>query len=122
MVLQRLYSTFADGWPGSGLLLLRLATATALIHYGIAGLGEASQFAPTRLPMIAAGAGIFLLGGLWRPLAGGLVKSGGGWGVFSRSRDPRVPFIFAALGPPFANVVPSGWAVGDRALGWKHIE
>src|SRR5437867_4089695 len=89
-----------------GLLLLRLATATALIHYGIAGLGEASQFAPTRLPMIAAGAGIFLLGGLWTPLAGVLVTSVEVWIVFSRSGDPWIPFILAALGATLAMVGP----------------
>src|SRR2546428_12583800 len=104
MVLQRLYSTFADGWPGSGLLLLRLATATALIHYGIAGLGESSQFAPTRLPMIAAGAGIFLLGGFWTPLAGGVGKRGWGGVGFLRSRGSWVSFFFGALSGTLGNV------------------
>ena len=122
MALQRLYSTFADGWPGSGLLLLRLATATALIHYGIAGLGEASQFAPTRLPMIAAGAGIFLLGGLWTPLAGVLVTSVEVWIVFSRSGDPWIPFILAALGATLAMVGPGAWSIDARLFGRKHID
>jgi len=42
--LQRLFSTFPDGWPGFGILLLRLGAGTALICLGIsrflAALGE----------------------------------------------------------------------------------
>ena len=119
--MQRLYSTFADGWPGSGLLLLRLATATALIHYGIAGLGEASQFAPNTPQMIAAAAGIFLLGGLWTTLAGALVTIVEVWIGFSRSGDPWIPFILAALGIALAMVGPGAWSVDARLFGRKHL-
>jgi putative oxidoreductase len=38
--VQRLFSTFADGWPGIGLLLLRLLTGAALIHFGLTGIFE----------------------------------------------------------------------------------
>jgi hypothetical protein len=40
-VLQRLFSTFAGGWPGVGLLLLRLLAGAALIYFGIVGALEA---------------------------------------------------------------------------------
>ena len=33
--MQRLFSTFAGGSPGVGLLLLRLLTAAAFIYFGI---------------------------------------------------------------------------------------
>jgi hypothetical protein len=34
--MQRLFSTFANGWPGIGLLVQLLLIGTALLHYGIA--------------------------------------------------------------------------------------
>ncbi len=70
--MQRLFSTFADGSPGVGLLLLRLLTGVALIHFGIANLREAPPLATVVLQSIGVGAGILLLVGLWTPVAGGL--------------------------------------------------
>ena len=57
VALQRLFSTFADGWPGLGLLLQRLLTGTILLYCGITHLGKASQFVPITPHTIAAGAG-----------------------------------------------------------------
>src|ERR1700732_497608 len=42
--LQRLFSTFSNGWPGIGILLQRVLTATILVSYGIAYLRDTSQF------------------------------------------------------------------------------
>jgi len=66
--VQRLFSTFADGWPGIGLLLLRLLTGVALIYFGTANLREAPPLGV--LQIIGAGAGILVLVGLWTPVAG----------------------------------------------------
>src|SRR5580693_2922096 len=71
--LQRLFSTFPNGWPGIGILLQRVLTATTLFCYGSAHLRHASQFAsivPQVPHMFAAVAGILLLVGLWTPIAG----------------------------------------------------
>jgi hypothetical protein len=38
--MQRLFSTFADGWPDIGLLLQRLLVGAALLHHGITNLGH----------------------------------------------------------------------------------
>jgi hypothetical protein len=35
--LQRLYSSFARGWPGAGLLCLRLIATIATLHYVMIG-------------------------------------------------------------------------------------
>ena len=34
LTLQRLFSTFAEGWPGAGLLLQRVLTSTILLYCG----------------------------------------------------------------------------------------
>src|SRR5437868_849175 len=70
--LQRLFSTFAGGWPGIGLLLLRLLTALALVRFGIAGVLEAPSMTIIVLQSIGVAAGILLIVGLWTPVAGAL--------------------------------------------------
>lgn len=120
--MQRLFSNFAHGWAGSGLLLLRMLTGIALIHYGVVDLREAHQFVSIAPQIIAAGAGVLLLIGLWTPLAGALVAIAEVWIAFSRVGDPWIPIILAALGAALAMVGPGAWSIDARLFGRKHID
>ena len=124
--MQRLFSTFANGWPGAGLLLLRLLTAVVLIHFGIASVLEAAPMAITVLQIIGAGAGILLLIGLWTPVAGTLAAVVKVWialsRIFSNSGDPWMVFIQAVLGAVLAMVGPGAWSIDARLFGRKRID
>ena len=120
--MQRLFSTFAHGWPGNGLLLLRMLTGFALIHYGIVDLREAHQFASIAPQIIAVGAGILLLVGLWTPVTGGLVAIAEVWIAFSRGGDPWIPIILATIGATLAMVGPGAWSIDARLFGRKYID
>ena len=91
--MQRLFSTFASGWPGVGLLLLRLLTGRALIYFGIASLLDGASGGDVVLQIIGIAAGILLLIGLWTPVAGALAAVVEGRGSLCRgiSRIPAIP-------------------------------
>jgi putative oxidoreductase len=124
--LQRLFTTFASGWPGAGLLLLRLLTGAALIHFGIANLREAPPLPTVVLQITGVGAGILLLIGLWTPVAGALaaivkvsiVLSR----YFSHSGDPWIPMLQAVLSVVVAMVGPGVWSIDARLFGRKRID
>jgi putative oxidoreductase len=124
--VQRLFSSFADGWPGVGLLLLRLLTGAALIHFGIANLRESPPLATAVQQIIGTGAGVLLLSGLWTPVAGSLVAIVTLWIAFSRYSshfgDPWIPIILAVLGAVLAMVGPGAWSIDARLFGRKHID
>lgn len=124
-MVQRLFSTFADGWPGVGLLLLRLLTGVVLIDFGIANLREGAPLATAVLQSIGIGAGILLLVGLWTPVAGALAAIVKVWIAFlrfsSHSGDPWIPLVQATLGAVLAMVGPGAWSVDARLFGRKHI-
>jgi putative oxidoreductase len=124
--LQRLFSTFASGWPGAGLLLLRLLTGGALIHFGIANLLEAPLLMTAVLQIIGAVAGMLLLIGLWTPVAGALaaiVKVAIAFSrYFSHSGDPWIAVIQAVLGAVLAMVGPGAWSIDARLFGRKRID
>ena len=122
VALQRLFSTFADGWPGGGLLLQRLLTGTILLYCGITHLGKASQFVPITPHVIGAGAGILLLVGLWTPVGGVLTTIVELWIVLLRVGDPLVPLMLAILGATLAMIGPGAWSIDARLFGRKHIE
>jgi putative oxidoreductase len=124
--LQRLFSTFASGWPGVGLLLLRILTGVALIHCGIAGVLAGPPLPIVILQIIGVGAGILLLVGLWTPVAGALAAIVNVWIAFSRffshSGDPWIAILQAVLGAILAMVGPGAWSIDARLFGRKRID
>jgi putative oxidoreductase len=128
--LQRLFSTFADGWPGIGLLLLRLLTAAALIGFGIVGVLASPPLATVVLQIVGIGAGILLLVGLWTPVAGTLAAiakvSTALLRFFSHSGDPSIPIAQAVLGAILAVILamvgPGALSIDARLFGRKHID
>jgi putative oxidoreductase len=125
-VLQRLFSTFAGGWPGVGLLLLRLLTGAVLIYFGIVGAMQAPSLTIIVLQILGAGAGVLLLIGLWTPVAGALAAIIKVWIACSRyishSGDPWIPIVQAVLGAVLAMVGPGAWSIDARLFGRKRID
>src|ERR1700741_4994753 len=68
--VRRLFSTFAHGAPGVGLLLLRLASGVALVSDALTSLRGHLPVGPTLFDVFMSAVGILLLVGLWTPIAG----------------------------------------------------
>jgi putative oxidoreductase len=125
-ILQRLFSTFANGWPGRGLLLLRLLTSAAVMHQALAAFHEASPSVPQTPEVIVAASAVLLLVGLWTPIAATLVAIAEVWiglsRYFRQSGDPWYPLMLAALGVALAMLGPGAWSIDARLFGRKHID
>jgi putative oxidoreductase len=118
--VQRLFSTFPQGLPGIGLVLLRAAVAIPLVQQAIVGLLNASPPAP--LGLVAAGAALPLLVGLWTPMAGVLVAVAELGLALSHPAEPWTFVHFGTLGAALAMLGPGGWSVDARLFGRKHIQ
>jgi uncharacterized membrane protein YphA (DoxX/SURF4 family) len=112
--VQRLFSTFASGWPGIGLLLLRLLAAAALLRWGVTELDI--------VRIVGAAAGVLLLIGLGTPVAGSLVACVGIWIAYSGHGDLWTPLLLAALGAALAMIGPGAWSIDARLFGRKHFD
>jgi putative oxidoreductase len=118
--VQRLFTTFANGWPGLGLLIQRLVTGSALIFHGVAPLNQFSAAGPSIPQVVGAVLGLFIVAGLWTPLTGGLVAVIELWIVLSGAGN-ELPLILAALGGTLAMIGPGAWSIDARLFGRKHI-
>ena len=121
MFLQRLFSTFPNSWPGTGLLLQRVVTATVLICSGFGHLREPSQHALILPHLIGAGAGLLLLLGLWTPVCGTLIAVAEAWVAYFSARA-GIPIVLATLGATLAMLGPGAWSIDAGLFGRKHIE
>ena len=122
-VLQRLFSTFPDSWPGTGLLLLRVAVAIPLLHGAVIGVLGGPQTRMLAPNLVAGGAGILLLAGMYTPITGTLVAIAETWMIFAHvARDARASILLAVLGIALAMLGPGAWSVDARLFGRKRIE
>ena len=119
--MQRLFSTFPDGWPGRGLLLLRFGAGLPLIYLGICGVLE-SLDEPIKMAgnLLQAAAGVLLVVGLWTPLAGTLMAIDESWIAFSIHFSQHGENVFlAVLSAAAAMLGPGAWSVDARLFGRK---
>lgn len=113
---------FPYGWPGRGLLLVRLVVGLILIHDGIGALMLVPQRESTALQEIAAIPGLFLLVGLWTPVASTIVALSEIWIVLTGTDHSRGTILMATLGIAFALLGPGALSIDARLFGRKRFD
>lgn len=120
--MRRLFSTFARGGPGAGLLVMRLVAGSALIDAAMMKLQGGPALGPAAiLTLLTAIAGTLLLAGLWTPIMGVLVVVIELWNAYSQPGDRWTPILLGTLGGALALLGPGAWSVDARLFGWKRI-
>ena len=120
--LRRLFSTFAPGWPGAGLLIMRLVAGSSLIAHGLMRLWTGPPAQLLIPEVVGTVAGILLLAGLWTPVAGSLVAALATWKGIAQLGDPWANIFLGTIGIGLALLGPGEWSVDARLFGWKRID
>lgn len=120
--MQRLFSTFANGWPGRGILLQRVITAGGLAYSGWTSFRVTPQVSSSLPHLCAVSTGLLLLVGLWTPIAGTLLATIEIWIILSGTGDPFLSILWGALGASLAMIGPGAWSIDARLFGRRHIE
>jgi uncharacterized membrane protein YphA (DoxX/SURF4 family) len=120
--LRRLYSTFAGGWPATGLLLLRLVVGSVLVMRATSTLwGDPPLYTVVTSASLAT-SGLLLIAGLWTPVAGAAIAVVEIARVLTVAPDPLVEVMAGTVGCALAMLGPGRWSVDARLFGWKRIE
>jgi putative oxidoreductase len=120
--VRRLYSTFADGLPGVGLLIMRLVAGTVLVWRGIEDLGVEPPIGPPFIHITRIALGLFTGAGLWTPVTGvvtALLEVGV---LLVRGGDVWLHVLLTTLGICLSLLGPGAWSVDARLFGWRRID
>jgi len=118
-VLQRLYSTFPNGWPGTGLVALRVAIGAYMIRSGFE-IFQSVHFGLGAIQIAAVALGLSLLAGFWTPIAGLMAAFLQIPGLL-HGRETAGNLLAAAIGIGLASLGPGAWSVDALRYGRKRI-
>jgi putative oxidoreductase len=119
--VQRLYSTFPNGPPGIGLLLLRLAIGGSLIAEPV------SMMLPIP-PSVLGAAHVFLVGtavciciGIWTPVMGAIQGIAELGMTLFHADGYEHQLLLAILAFSLAMLGPGAWSIDAQIFGRKRI-
>jgi hypothetical protein len=119
--LQRLFTMFPCGWPRRALLLLLLGIVAILTQDGILAWMGALQREPISLHIVAPIAGVFLLLGLWAPVAGAIVALSEIGIVLTGTAHPQSTILLATQGIAFAFLGPGSRSIDAHLFCRKRL-
>jgi putative oxidoreductase len=121
--VRRLFSSFARGWPGVGLLLLRVAAGGSLVARSILVFSSNTSTLGTGFfQLFVATAGLLLIAGLWTPVVATVMVLLELWRIIFRHGDPASEILLCTLALAIALLGPGAWSIDARLFGWKRIE
>jgi putative oxidoreductase len=123
-MMRHSFSAFPDGWPGHGLLVLRVSVGLPLVYWGVADLAARNLTAIAHLA--AAVAGIFVISGLFTPIAGAIIVLVQASLAFSpalaNDGERSIRLFLAAVSASLAMLGPGAWSMDARRFGRKVFE
>jgi len=120
--LRRLYSTFAGGWPGTGLILIRLVIGLALMSIAGSTLRSHPLIPIAIVSLLLLAGGFLLVIGLCTPVVGILVALIETLKLLTLPADWLLYLLLASFGAALAMLGPGQWSIDAHLFGWKRIE
>jgi putative oxidoreductase len=120
--LRRLFSTFAQGLPGAGLLLLRLVAGTSVLLHETSQLTPGEPVWQTVTLVVRVCLSTLLVAGVWTPVVGTLTATLELATAFWHPSDMWIHGLVGSLGVALALLGPGAWSVDAWLFGWRRIE
>lgn len=119
--LQRLFTMFAGGWPGFGMLIQRLAVGIALLHDEKVPLNAMPITPHIAAQVLGTALSALVIMGLWTPLTSGLIAAIEFWIALTHPGYAETATLLAILSATLAMIGPGAFSIDARLFGRKNI-
>jgi putative oxidoreductase len=120
--LQRLFSIFPNGWPGAGLLVLRIASGGYLLTNGITAIAASGSRSLSSLSLTSTVPGGLLVIGLWTPVAGTLGALLEGLMILKTIEAPKEGILLICVCVAIAMLGPGCWSIDSVLFGRRRLD
>jgi putative oxidoreductase len=120
--LQRLFSIFPNGWPGAGLVVLRLGAGVYLLANGLSTAAVVGFQGTGLIALASTIPGCLLLIGLWTPIAGILAMLLETTMVFTTMEELKAGLLLLCICAAIAMLGPGCWSIDSILFGRRRLD
>jgi putative oxidoreductase len=120
--VQRLFSTFPNGWPGRALFLLRLVAAAPLLQNSIAYICGFNSTSVLAVELLGLACAVLLAVGFCTPLAALLQAVLEALLALRATQFFGEHAILASIGLSLSMLGPGAWSIDARLFGRQRID
>ncbi len=120
MVIQRLFSSFPNSWPGTALLLLRFCVSAAIAFHGLHSGIRTDSALFTLIPAAWISAALILIG-LWTPIAAGVAAVTEVAAALAGAPELLTHIFVTAIAVSLVLLGPGAWSVDAHLYGRKRL-
>jgi putative oxidoreductase len=120
--VQRLFSTFPNGWPGRGLLVLRAAVGGVLLTNSIAWLASGTHREATASAISGIAAGLLMLIGFCTPVGCAFAVISQSWTLLIRAVMPQTAILLLSISVAVAMLGPGAWSIDALLFGRQRLK
>jgi putative oxidoreductase len=120
--VQRLFSTFPNGWPGRGLLILRLAVGGTLLTNSISWLASGPHRETSAPAIIGIAAGLLILVGFCTPVGSLLAVLSQSWTLLLGNVMPQTAILLLSISVAVAMLGPGAWSIDSHLFGRHRLK
>jgi len=113
---------FPNGWPGSGLLVLRLATGGLLLIDGATCFGSGLRWGASTPAILGFAAGLLMLIGLWTPVGSLMAVISESWMLLVGGIVPQTALLLLSMSVAIAMLGPGSWSIDAVLFGRRRLE
>ena len=113
---------FPSGWPGRGLLLLRLADGLLVLHAGAVSWLTKAQAGAGAITALSSALGLLVLLGLWTPVVCVLLAGAEALLLIQQADDPRILACLIAINLAVAMLGPGVLSIDAARFGRQRLD
>ena len=120
--MQRLFSIFPNGWPGCGLLVLRLVAGGSLLAQCATCFAQGPHCGAITPAILGLAAGLLMLIGFWTPVGSLVAVISESWMLLAGVVVPQAVILLVSISVAIAMLGPGSRSIDAVLFGRRRLD